>query len=160
MNNGRWSYASNHGTVYQLINIVSTHFISGHRDISIKRSNLFSSQSRTEQNCCEYSCTLKDGSILDHMLSIDQDGVSLKISADGIVRILVPVLEFDGTSNVHSEMTQTESKVFYKGWISEAQTNGRFINMGMTFANRNGHYRLIAAESENEVCVHFRISSQ
>ena len=70
----------------------------------------------------------------------------------------LPAFCFDGETAPEIRVGERTLEIAYAGWICRYTTDGTIRDTGMTAYNRNGHYRVFAAESTGAVTVWVEIA--
>ena len=102
------------------------------------------------------SCTFGDQAVTIRY-AVSVEGVSITQQGEGKQYHAVPVLTFDGETHPHVTVEASAVTVAYKGWLCRYTVSGSITDTGITAANRNGRYRVFAAEDEGAVRVNVEI---
>ena len=65
---------------------------------------------------------------------------------------------FDGETTPEIRANGGTLEVYYEGYVCRYHTDGTLRDTGLTAYNRNGHYRIFAAEGRGEVSVRVEIT--
>lgn len=65
--------------------------------------------------------------------------------------ITIPVFLFDGERKTSIAADKKSISVIFDGWTCRYSTSGEFVDTGLVYANRNGHYRRFEARGENRL---------
>ena len=96
----------------------------------------------------KFQCVFENGISLWETYRVKSDEIEITVEGDGEVQITFPVFEFDGIT--HTDISESEKSVTvdYKGHKCHFTTDDSIINLGKTYANRNGHYKAFAVQGE------------
>ena len=93
----------------------------------------------------KFACEIPGGNRLFQTCILSDDGVEVCASGEGEVRILFALFDYDGRQNTDISLSEKNATVSYKGSKCVYSTNGIITDMCQMYANRNGHYRAMAA---------------
>jgi hypothetical protein len=96
---------------------------------------------------CEFD---QDRSVTEHY-TVTENGVSITVEGDGEIGYAFPAFCFDGEVSPEITVEEHSLTVSYEGWMCRYTTNGTILDLNVTAANRNGHYRAFVARSENSL---------
>ena len=65
----------------------------------------------------------------------------MKVCQKGDINISVPAFLFDGEKSTEIVCDGKSLEIRYEGKCCRYTTDGKFIDSGLTYANRNGHFR-------------------
>jgi len=99
----------------------------------------------------KFECKTSDGNKVFQSCILSDDGVEVRASGNGEVRILFALFEYDGERKTEISLSEKNAVVSYKGSQCVYSTNDIIIDMKQTYANRNGHYRAMAASGKDSV---------
>ena len=87
--------------------------------------------------------------------------MTLCVKGSGALALLLPAFAFDG--EVHPEISAAANTlaVSYRGWVCRyTAADAVLADTGRMAANRNGHYRVFAAEGENRLTVRITVEKE
>lgn len=88
---------------------------------------------------------------------LDATGLSVSVTGDGEVGILLPLFDFDGEMHTTVCISDASASVEYKNARVVYEADGEISDLGETVGNRNGHCKLCAAHAAGRVGVHVSI---
>ena len=104
-----------------------------------------------------YECTLSNGAVITHTVTVSKDGVEISISGAENLKITLPVFLFDGKENTQILSNEKIVQINYKDWTCKYETDGILTNTNLEYANRNGHYKRFEATGKNKLTVKISI---
>ena len=104
-----------------------------------------------------YECENENGLKLEQTCIVSESGVELRAEGSGEVAILLALFDFDGKNHTEKSVTKKSAAVTYKGWKCIYTTDGKLVTKEKVYANRNGHYNLVAAHGKNSVTIKIEI---
>ena len=102
------------------------------------------------------SCLLEDQTVTIRY-AVSAEGVSITQQGEGKQYHAVPVLTFDGETRPDLTAEPSALAVSYGGWLCRYTSDGGFTDTGITAANRNGRYRVFAAQGEDSLTLRIQI---
>ena len=119
-------------------------------------------ESRTDKNSASATllCSIADDHRIKENYTVNKNGVAITIEGDGEIGYTIPAFCFDGEIAPEIVAEDHSLTVFYEGWICRYTTNGTVLDLKRTAANRNGHYKVFLATSENVLEIKVEISEQ
>ena len=99
----------------------------------------------------KFECETCDGAKVFQTCILSDDGVEVRASGNGDVRILFVLFDYDGEQETKISVSEKSAIVSYKGSRCVYSTNGVITDMNRMYANRNGHYRAMAANGKDSV---------
>ncbi|MBO5689773.1 MAG: hypothetical protein J6S73_07550 [Lentisphaeria bacterium] len=132
---GKWCFA----TGAEVKNTVISHGTSGDAVYAVMESR-WPDGSRTEMNC-----------------RLKADRMEIFLRGEGDLALLVPVLDFDGEVQPEQLVSEKNLEICYRGWCCHYSTPDRFADMKRIACNRNGHYRVFAAEGKKALALKIMI---
>ena len=91
---------------------------------------------------------------------VSTDGVSITLSGDGDLALTLPAFEFDGDRHTSIRVTEKSIAVSLDGWTCRYETNGKIIDTGLVYGNRNGHYRRYEARGRGPLTVKVTLTTK
>lgn len=82
---------------------------------------------------------------------VNQSGVNIKVSEDGVPIHMIPVFSFDGKNETEITLNENTIEISYLGWICRYKTNGTIHSANITARNRNGFYKIYYARADYEL---------
>ena len=89
---------------------------------------------------------------------VGADGVEMSVEQSGEIAFALPAFEFDGGSESEIACDGRALSVTWRGWTCRYETDGKIVDTGKVFGNRNGHYRLFEAHGRDGLRVHVKVS--
>lgn len=105
----------------------------------------------------KFKCDI-DGLSLYKMCKVSDNGVEIIAKADGNVRVVFPVFDFDGEEHTKVSVCENNVEVKYKNNKCKYLSNGKIVDLENTYANRNGMYKAMAAEGKDEVALKIELN--
>ena len=105
----------------------------------------------------KFDCEICGGTKVSQTCILSEDGVEVRASGNGEVRILFVLLVYDGEQETKITFAEKSAAVSYKGSQCIYSTNGTITNMNQIYANRNGHYRAMAASGKDSVSLKIKM---
>ena len=102
-------------------------------------------------------CAFDDGRIIKEHYRVSKRGVSVTVKGEGVIGYALPEFCFDGEKSPSLSVEKQSLTVAYEGWICRYTTNGKILDLDRIAANRNGHYRALAATAKNRLTVKIEI---
>ena len=99
----------------------------------------------------KFECEICDGAKVFQTCILSDDGVEVRASGNGDVRILFVLFDYDGEQETKISVSEKSAIVSYKGSRCVYSTNGVITDMNRMYANRNGHYRAMATNGKDSV---------
>ena len=96
-------------------------------------------------------CEFNDNCVIKEHYEVNENGVSITVEGDGEIGYAFPAFCFDGEVSPEITVEEHSLTVSYEGWMCRYTTNGTILDLNVTAANRNGHYRAFVAKSENSL---------
>ena len=96
-------------------------------------------------------CEFNDDCVIKEHYEVNENGVSITVEGDGEIGYAFPAFCFDGEVSPEITVEEHSLTVSYEGWMCRYTTNGTILDLNVTAANRNGHYRAFVAKSENSL---------
>ena len=106
----------------------------------------------------ELSVKGKGGETLEWRAEVGEDGVSMRLSGDGEIGLVLPALIFDGERRAEVRIDGSALEVRYRGWLCRYETDGKLADAGLIYGNRNGHYRRYEVFGRNVLNVRITIT--
>ncbi len=119
------------------------------------------------------TCTFADGSRVCSRYTVDASGVTIRVTGKGELALLLPAFAFDGEVQPELVCAADAMSVAYRGWrccytlensgctpeaAPEKACAAVYItDTGRMAANRNGHYRVFAAQGCEVLTVHIAL---
>ena len=100
-----------------------------------------------------FECAMAGGARVCQMCTVSDDGVEIRAEGDGEVAVLFAVLDSDGKTKTKTDITKKSATVTYGKNSCTYTTDGVVDTDGKIYANRNGHYRSLAAKGVGSVCL-------
>ena len=95
-----------------------------------------------------------DGQTVKSSYAVDASGITVRVSGEGELALLLPAFAFDGEVHPKIVCGPNAMCIAYRGWRCRYTVeNAVLVDTGCTAANRNGHYRVFAAQGRNELTV-------
>ena len=94
----------------------------------------------------EMKCEFINGKAVETRYTVDRNGVKIENRGAGKLGFMLPAFAFDGEARTEITCDGNTLTVAYEGWICRYTTDGVITDTGHIAANRNGHYRIFAAE--------------
>ncbi|MGM9682167.1 MAG: hypothetical protein ACI3XQ_01065 [Eubacteriales bacterium] len=104
----------------------------------------------------ELVCSFSDRENVQTEYTVDKSGTNIEIRGNGDIAYLLPAFSFDGENLSEITFDDHTLAVSYSGWTCRYTTDGNISDSGRTACNRNGHYRVFFATSQN--ILHLNIS--
>ncbi len=103
----------------------------------------------------EIVCRLDGAEKVLTSYTVKGDGVHITARGENGARVAhtLPAFAFDGETAPEIRVGERTLEIVYGGWICRYTTDGTIRDTGLTAYNRNGHYRVFAAEGEAAVTV-------
>jgi hypothetical protein len=136
-----WQYATGGETVYTVEEL--------HADAAADAARV--------RLCCRFP----GGQTVETQYTADKTGVSIRVKGSGEIALLLPAFAFYGA--VHPEITAAEKTlaVSYRGWACRYTAEKAGIaDTARMAANRNGHYRVFAAQGRDELAVRITMEKE
>lgn len=95
-----------------------------------------------------------DGQTVKSSYAVDASGITVRVSGEGELALLLPAFAFDG--EVHPDIVCAPDAMYiaYRGWLCRyTAENAVLADTGCLAANRNGHYSVFAVQGRNELTV-------
>jgi hypothetical protein len=96
-------------------------------------------------------CEFNDDCVIKEHYEVNENGVSITVEGDGEIGYAFPAFCFDGEVSPEITVEEHSLTVSYEGWMCRYTTNGTILDLNVTAANRNGHYRAFVAKAENSL---------
>ncbi len=113
-------------------------------------------------DCCNAYATIKSiwqsgqKTVADY--TVGENGVEIVVSGYGDVGYSIPAFAYDGESETNIISSDNKLEIFYNGWVCRyTAERGKITDIGITSANRNGHYRIFAIQGKNSVKIKIEI---
>ncbi|MBP5539295.1 MAG: hypothetical protein J6X69_05655 [Bacteroidales bacterium] len=103
---------------------------------------------------------LSDGGSGRWLSKLSKNGLVMTFRQEGPVTVSVPIFAFDGEQSTDIHFWGKTIEVNYGGWCCRYTTNGRFVDTGLLYANRNGHFRRFDAVGDKQLRLECRISKR
>ena len=100
---------------------------------------------------------LTDGAGSRWTSQLSKRGLKMKFHQKGEIKVSIPAFKFDGESETDIKCDGKTLEIRYKGWCCRYTTDGRFVDTGLTYANRNGHLCRFDAVGTNKLKVNCQI---
>ena len=84
---------------------------------------------------------LSDGAGSQWICNLSKRGLKMKVCQKGDINISVPAFSFDGEKSTEIVCDGKSLEIRYEGKCCRYTTDGKFVDSGLTYANRNGHFR-------------------
>ncbi len=101
----------------------------------------------------KFACDLGNGETVLETCVLSDAGVEISASGNGEVRVLFPVFLFDGVGSTEYSISEKTVVVSYQGNQCVYATDEGIVDLGQTYANRNGVYQGMAVTGMNEVAL-------
>lgn len=109
---------------------------------------------KNEQAFTEIKCIFEDKTEVCSKYQLDKNGLKVTVTGKGTVGLLLPAFAFDGREKSVITTTSDTLTIRYRNWICRYHTdNGVISDSSKMGCNRNGHYNLYRAESQNNLTV-------
>ncbi len=105
----------------------------------------------------KFDCETCGGAKVFQTCILSEDGVEVRASGNGEVRILFALFVYDGEQETKITFSEKSAAVSYKESRCIYSTNGTITNLNQIYANRNGHYRAMAASGKDSVSLKIKI---
>ena len=102
-------------------------------------------------------CSFADGKCAKEQYTVSKNGVSVTVEGNGEIAYSLPAFSFDGETATDITVKENLLAVSYEGWICRYTANGTILDLNMTAANRNGHYRAFLATAKDTLSVKIEI---
>ena len=89
---------------------------------------------------------------------LSADGLSMDLTGADELAFTIPVFLSDGEREASVAADKKSISVTFDGWTCRYSTSGEFVDTGLVYANRNGHYRRFEARGENRLQVSISLS--
>ena len=103
-------------------------------------------------NDIPFAIATADGKLV-RPVRVDDGGVVFELKGKGRQTLMLPALVSDGESVSEIRKGERTLEVVFRGWICAYRTDGRIIDTGKTYGNRNGYYRRFDASGEGALRV-------
>ncbi|MBQ8389156.1 MAG: hypothetical protein IJX46_09550 [Clostridia bacterium] len=103
-------------------------------------------------------CKFSDNRTIREHYTVNESGVSITVEGDGEIGYALPAFCFDGEVSPKITVGEHSLTVSYEGFICRYTTNGKIVDLNKIAANRNGHYRVFIATSQNTLDVKIEIT--
>ncbi len=135
LKNGEWQFATDESVLYDTL------------DLSKDKISAFAT----------IACRFSGNKCISSKYTVNADGVQIEVMGEDDIAYMLPAFHFDG--EVYPEISFDEHclSVSYQGWICRYTTDGRIFDTGKLAANRNGHYRVFIATSQNKLGIKIEI---
>ena len=100
---------------------------------------------------------LSNGSDSRWICRLSRLGLKMTVRQKGDIRISVPAFSYDGEKPVDVFCDGKNLEIRYEGKCCSYTTDGTFVDTGMTYANRNGHFRRYDVVGSDKVQLNCRI---
>ena len=94
---------------------------------------------------------LSDGGSGRWLSKLSKKGLTMTFRQEGPVTISVPAFAFDGEYHTDIQSDTQKIEINYGGWCCRYTTSGRFVDTGLVYANRNGHFRRFDAVGDKQL---------
>ena len=111
-----------------------------------------------ESSSATLLCKFADDRTVREHYTVNKNGVSITVEGDGEIGYALPAFCFDGDVSPEITVGDHSLTVSYEGFICRYTTSGKIIDLNRTAANRNGHYRVFIATSQNTLNVRIEIT--
>ncbi len=98
-----------------------------------------------------------NGSEVIETYTVSDEGVEINATSDGDVKIVFPVIAFDGKNYGECEFTDNSVSVSYLGHRCIYTTDGKINSKNLMYANRNAHYLCMSASAKNSVSLKIKV---
>ena len=98
-----------------------------------------------------------DGSRTEMNCRLKADRMEIFLRGEGDLALLVPVLDLDGEVHPEQLVSEKNLEIRYRGWCCHYSTPDRFADRKRIACNRNGHYRVFAAEGKKALALKIMI---
>ena len=91
---------------------------------------------------------------------LSADGLRMTLDGDEELALVLPVFDFDGERKgafAWADSVRNGFRVGFDGWTYEATGNGKVVDTGAVYGNRNGHYRRLEMRGGKALHVHLSI---
>lgn len=111
----------------------------------------------------EWQVTLNNGFQVSEKCVVSDEGVILSFKRLGeasnkeVIYGMLPAFDTDGVEKSTISMDEQNLEITYKGHKCRYSTTGVMQDTGKVYANRNGHYRLFMAQSNQKLEVHVQM---
>ena len=111
----------------------------------------------------DWQVTLNNGFQVLERCVVSDEGVILSFEQLGeasnkeVIYGMLPALETDGVEKSTIRINKHNLEITYKGHKCRYSTTAEMQDTGKVYANRNGHYRLFMAQSNQKLGVHVQI---
>ncbi|MBQ4630182.1 MAG: hypothetical protein IJB70_04260 [Clostridia bacterium] len=116
----------------------------------------FIEQSQTDEAICvKFKMKTPGGTEVTETYTVSDEGVSINASSEGNIKIMFPIIAFDGKNYGECELGDGFVSVSYLGHKCTYTTDGKINSKNLMYANRNAHY--LAMSAKGEKCVNLKI---
>ena len=91
---------------------------------------------------------------------LSSTGLAMSLFGADELAFVLPVFVFDGERETDVSSDKKSISVSLDGWTCRYTTSGEFVDTGIVYANRNGHYRRFEARGEKRLEVSVSIVPQ
>ena len=89
--------------------------------------------------------------------TLSGDGLSVALSGDGRIGLLLPAFDFDGEEHTKINLANDRLTVSYRGYTCEYTTDGIITKLDTVSENRNGRYLAFVAQGDDTLSVKVKI---
>lgn len=106
------------------------------------------------------ACRFETGKCVQEHYTVNENGVKIALEGDGKIAFSLPAFCFDGEKVPEIVAEKHTLTIGYEGWVCRYTTSGEIVDLNKIAANRNGHYHIFIATSENNLNVKIEIIKQ
>ena len=100
---------------------------------------------------------LSDGGDSRWICSLSRRGLKMTVRQKGDIKISVPAFSYDGEKHTDILCDGEKLEIRYEGKCCLYTTDGKFVDSGLTYANRSGHFRRFDVVGSNRVRLNCKI---
>lgn len=108
------------------------------------------------EDTATFTCEV-EGETLSASYFVDETGVTVTVSGEGRIALLLPAFAFDGETETEIAASEHSISIFYENAVCRYVTDGTVADSVCYGANRNGRYRGYYAEAEKVLTVKISI---
>ena len=108
------------------------------------------------EDTATFTCEVEGGKLTASYF-VDETGVTVTVTGERRVALLLPVFAFDGETETEIAASEHSLFISYEDAVCRYVTDGTVADTGCFGANRNGRYRGYYAEAEKVLTVKISI---